>query len=227
MNSRIILLLTGALFLQGCAQLLPPQPDDPYYAPAIILPEQPDNIQAQTGAIYSLNNANFLYSDRKAARIGDLVTVQLNERTNASKNADTEIKKKDKDDFSAPLISGRIPSFNGNPLSYDLSTDRNFKAETDSEQANSLNGTITVTVAQVLHNGNLLIKGEKWLTLNQGNEFIRVTGIIRPEDISTDNTISSTRVANARITYSGTGQLDESNKMGWLSRFFNSSWFPI
>jgi len=78
-----------------------------------------------------------------------------------------------------------------------------------------------------LPNGNLFIKGEKWLTLNQGNEFIRIAGIIRPEDISTDNTIPSTKVANARISYSGTGDLDESNKMGWLSKFFSSSWFPL
>ena len=227
MLNKKLLILSIITMVSGCAQVLPPQPDDPYYAPALAVSTQPVNVQPQTGAIYSLSNASFLYSDRKANRVGDLLTINLNESTNASKNADTEIKKNDADALVAPSISGRVPTYNGNPLSFDFNASRKFKAETDSAQANSLNGTITVTVAQVLQNGNLIIKGEKWLTLNQGNEFIRLTGIIRPEDISTENTISSTRIANARITYSGTGTLDESNQMGWLSRFFNSPLFPF
>ena len=214
------------LLVSGCAQVLPPQPNDPYYAPVIPGAVEPVVNTHETGAIFSQQAASFLYSDRKAGRVGDLITILLNESTNASKNSDTEIKKKDNKTM-APVISGRIPSWSGNPFSYDLESDKQFKAEADSAQANSLNGTITVTVAQVLPNGNLFVKGEKWLTLNQGNEYIRVAGIIRPEDISTDNTIPSTRVANARISYSGTGDLDEANKMGWLSKFFSSSWFPL
>ena len=211
MRNQVLMLILGIVLLSGCAQVLPPKPDDPYYAPAIPLANQ---------------NASFLYSDRTASRVGDLLTINLNESTNASKNADTEIKKKDANSL-APIISARVPSYGGNPISFDLDSNSQFKAESDSAQANSLNGTITVTVSQVLPNGNLMVKGEKWLTLNQGNEFIRIAGIIRPEDISTDNTISSTRVANARITYSGTGALEESNKKGWLSQFFSSKWFPL
>ena len=220
-------LVTVLSLLTACAQVIPPQPNDPYYAPVIPRYETAENMQSQTGAIFSQNNARFLYADMTASRVGDLITITLNESTNASKNADTEIKKSDANDMASPLISDRIPSWNGNQITFDVDSDRKFKAETDSSQANTLNGTITVTVAQVLPNGNLLIKGEKWLTLNQGNEFIRISGIIRPSDISPENTISSTRVANARISYSGTGALDESNKMGWLSNFFNSSWFPF
>ncbi len=226
MRNQVLILLVGLVMLSGCAQVLPPKPDDPYYAPAIPLVKNNNVQQPQTGSLFSATNASFLYSDRTASRIGDLLTVNLNESTNASKNADTEIKKKDANTL-APTISARIPSYGGNPISFALDTASQFKAESDSAQANSLNGTITVSVSQVLPNGNLMIKGEKWLTLNQGNEFIRITGIIRPEDISTDNTISSTRVANARITYSGTGALEDSNKKGWLSQFFSSSWFPL
>ncbi len=226
MNSRISIILICLLTIAGCAQVLPPQPNDPYYAPVIPgVVRVPVNAQP-TGAIFSEQNAYFLYSDRKAAQVGDLITILLDESTNASKNADTEIKKSDANTL-APTISARVPSYGGNPISFDIDSNKQFKAEADSAQANSLSGTITVTVAQVLPNGNLFVKGEKWLTLNQGNEFIRIAGIIRPEDISTDNTISSTRVANARISYSGTGDLGESNKMGWLSKFFNSSWFPL
>ncbi len=226
MKKHFIIQLLSILFLSGCAQVLPPQPNDPYYAPVIPVAAETEVTIQPTGAIFSTRNATYLYSDRKASRVGDLITIVLNESTDASKNADTEIKKKDANTLE-PTISGRVPSWKQNPLSFDIDSNKQFKAETDSAQANSLNGTITVTVAQVLPNGNLFIKGEKWLTLNQGNEFIRIAGIIRPEDITTDNTISSTRVANARITYSGTGALDESNKMGWLSNFFNSSWFPL
>ncbi len=226
MKIRIGSLLSILVIFSGCAQVLPPQPNDPYYAPIIPGAVEPQLTTKKAGSIFSQQDASFLYSDRKASQAGDLITILLNESTNASKNADTEIKKKDSNTL-APMISARVPSWKGNPFSFDIDSDKQFKAETDSAQANSLNGTITVTVAQVLPNGNLFIKGEKWLTLNQGNEFIRIAGIIRPEDISTDNTIPSTKVANARISYSGTGDLDESNKMGWLSKFFNSSWFPL
>jgi len=225
MKIRISSLLLVVLF-QGCATVLPPQPNDPYYAPVIPGATKPQAVTTIAGSIFSQQNASFLYSDRKASQVGDLITILLNESTNASKNSDTEIKKQDSKTL-APTISARVPSWNGNPISFDIDSNKQFKAEADSAQANSLNGTITVTVAQVLPNGNLFIKGEKWLTLNQGNEFIRIAGIIRPEDISTENTIASTKVANARISYSGTGDLDESNKMGWLSKFFSSSWFPL
>lgn len=223
----VIVIVLSVLAMTGCAQVIPPQPNDPYYAP-VISGEDLEQTQklASAGALFHEQRASFLYSDRRATRIGDLITVTLNERTNASKNSDTEIKNNDNNQL-APTISGRIPSYGGNPISYSFDKSKQFKAEADTAQANSLSGTITVTVAQVLPNGNLLVKGEKWLTLNQGNEYIRLTGIVRPEDITTDNMISSTRVANARISYSGTGDLDEANKMGWLSRFFNSSWFPL
>jgi flagellar L-ring protein precursor FlgH len=223
----IISTLIVLALLTGCGNVISPQPDDPYYAPVIPASDvSSEYTVGQPGSLFTQAKASFLYSDRRATRIGDLIMITLNERTNASKNADTEIKNNDNSSL-APTISGRVPSTGGNPISFAIDKKKQFKAEADTAQANSLSGTITVTVSQVLPNGNLMVKGEKWLTLNQGNEYIRLTGIIRPEDIATDNTIPSTRVANARITYSGTGDLDESNKQGWLSRFFNSSWFPL
>ena len=82
-------------------------------------------------------------------------------------------------------------------------------------------------VTNVLPNGYLVVRGDKWVTINTGQEFVRVTGIVRPEDIDPDNSVDSTRVGNARISYSGTGQLAEANRQGWLSRFFSSSWWPL
>jgi flagellar L-ring protein precursor FlgH len=82
-------------------------------------------------------------------------------------------------------------------------------------------------VAEVLSNGNLLVRGEKRLTINQGDEYIRFSGIVRPSDIGPDNTVLSTSVADARIAYTGKGTLDESNSSGWLARLFNSKWWPF
>jgi flagellar L-ring protein precursor FlgH len=109
----------------------------------------------------------------------------------------------------------------------DLSGSRSFEGEADASQSNSLSGAITVTIADVLPNGNLVVRGEKWLTLNQGEEFIQVSGIVRPQDVTTANTVLSTQIADARITYSGKGTLADSNRMGWLARFFNSPVWPF
>ena len=80
---------------------------------------------------------------------------------------------------------------------------------------------------QVLNNGSLVIRGEKWISINNGDEFIRVTGLVRSQDIKPDNTVDSTRMANARIQYSGTGTFADAQKVGWLSQFFMSDWWPF
>jgi flagellar L-ring protein precursor FlgH len=121
-----------------------------------------------------------------------------------------------------PLDSNR-----NNTLEQNLSATREFEGEADSSQSNSLSGAITVTIADVLPNGNLMVRGEKWLTLNQGEEFIQISGMVRPQDVSTSNTVLSTQIADARITYSGEGFLAESNQMGWLARFFNHPIWPF
>jgi len=123
MNNRIFILIAAMFLLPACAQVMPVQPDDPYYAPAIPAMPYTENSQPKSGSIFSQQTASFLYSDRTASRIGDLITVNLNESTNASKNADTEIKKKNADS-TAPVISGRVPSYGGNPISFALDSSR-------------------------------------------------------------------------------------------------------
>ncbi|MEJ2669317.1 MAG: flagellar basal body L-ring protein FlgH, partial [Gammaproteobacteria bacterium] len=124
---------------------------------------------------------------------------------------------------AAPLF----PSHSSLSLNTSLSGEREFAGEADADQSNSLSGNITVTISQVLPNGMLRIRGEKWLTLSRGEEFIRITGLVRPADVRPDNTVLSTRVADARIAYSGTGELAEANQMGWLTRFFNHPLWPF
>lgn len=213
------------LILQGCAATQPPL-RDPNYAPT--MPPAPVSSKDNNGSIYQSNNSVGLFEDVKAHRVGDIITINLVESTNASKSATTTTKKTDTIDTGAPSIMGSGVLLNGvNPLSNSASTANSFSGDGASTQSNTLTGNITVTVARVLPNGNLVIRGEKVLTLNQGDEFIRISGIVRPADISSDNSVLSTQVANADITYGGRGTLAETNKMGWLARFFNSSWWPF
>ena len=157
---KAIISLLGLVFITGCASVSTPRPDDPYYAPVIPgVDHAAQQAVSQPGALFTQAKASFLYSDRRASRIGDIIMITLNERTNASKNADTEIKNNDNSSL-APTISGRVPSTGGNPFSFSIDKEKQFKAEADTAQANSLSGTITVTVSQVLPNGNLLIRGE-------------------------------------------------------------------
>jgi flagellar L-ring protein FlgH len=222
-----IILLT-VVALSGCSTMhQDADMNDPFWSPAF--PEVTDTSNTNPGAIYNPTSAQMLFQDKKALRVGDLITIVLTESTNASKNADTEVAKDSSINLPQATVFGHALNPGGdNPLSVSVpAQQRNFKAEADSAQSNRLQGTITVTVHQVYPNGNLMVKGEKWISLNQGSEFIRLAGIIRPEDIDKDNQIVSTRVANARISYGGKGPLADANEQGWLGRFFGSSWWPF
>jgi flagellar L-ring protein precursor FlgH len=178
------------------------------------------------GAIYREGPSLRLYTDRKAREVGDIVTISLSERTQASTRANTAITKESNNAMSGTVF-GRPVTVNGTDvLNNSLSNNRDFAGDGNSTQSNQITGTLTAQVVQKLPNGNLVIQGSKELTLNQGNELIQVQGIIRTADIGPDNTIASTRVADARIVYGGRGPIARSNAMGWLDRFFNGAWFP-
>lgn len=199
-------------------------PDDPRFAPA----EPPDIAQPLPplmGSLFNPNRSLALYEDRKAHQVGDIITITLVEKTQAKKDAGTRLKKHTKAEISEKnkVLQNR-QNLN---IENSLLANRRFEGEGNAKQSNELKGGITVTVSAVLPNKNLEIRGEKWITLNQGSEFIRITGIVRAEDVAPDNTVQSTRVANSRITYSGSGALAETNTMGWLTRFFHSGWMPI
>ncbi len=213
------------LLLSGCSTTsVMTRPGQPDYAPAD--PVIPPPVVNNSGSIYMAGYSRPLFEDIKARHVGDLLTVILDEETDASKTASTEISKENGTDISAPNILGRDVSINGDPLSASLDSSNDFSGESDSAQSNNLEGSITVTVADVLPNGNLVIQGEKWIAINQGDEYIRLRGIVRPVDIGPTNTVLSTQVANARITYKGKGAPAESNAIGWLARFFISPLWP-
>jgi flagellar L-ring protein precursor FlgH len=231
MNRLIIVLSMLALAaLSGCVSP-PPKPDDPYYAP--VLPRTPLPAAQNNGSIYQAGFENNLFDDRKAHRVGDIITITLNERTQASKNAGSQIKKDSSADIGLTSLFGGAVSaanpFSDNQLSLgaEYSASRDTSGDSKAAQGNSLNGSITVTVAEVLPNGILSVRGEKWMTLNTGNELVRIAGLVRADDIATDNTVPSTRIADARITYSGTGAFADASQPGWLDRFFVSPLWPF
>ena len=124
-------------------------------------------------------------------------------------------------------LGGNAINIGPESIQLGVSSSNEFTGDAQANQSNSLNGSISVTVVDVLANQNLVIRGEKWLTLNHGDEYIRLTGIIRPADISPANEIVSTKIANARIQYSGTGSFARSQEKGWLTKFFSSEWWPM
>ena len=191
----------------------------------------------QNGAIFQAGYEISLYEDMRARRVGDILTIILNERTNASKKAATNTAKDSSVDVKNPTLFGRSFNFDlPRPFTSalpDLSLDtslnsaNSFKGEGDSAQSNSLTGNITVTVSEVLPNGNLFVKGQKRLTINQGDEYVQFSGIVRTADINPDNSVVSTKVADANIAYIGEGMVADVNSQGWLARFFNGKWWPF
>ena len=211
--------------LPACSFGHKPAPNDPMYAP--VIPMAAEIPQPNRGGIYQPGYSLAMFEDRRAHRVGDIISVVLSERTQSSKVADTEIKKDNGISIDAGTVLGLTPTLGNYTMQTELSQQRELKGESSSDQSNSLSGSIAVTVAEVLPNGLMVVRGEKWMTLNRGEEFIRIRGLIRPEDIQPDNSILSTKLADARITYSGTGELADANRQGWGSRFFNSAYWPF
>lgn len=217
------LLLTVAVFaLAGCGTpTYLAQKDDAEFAPPTM--EMGSAQPVSGGGLYQSNYNWSLMQDRRAYRVGDILTIKLEESTQSSKQARTNFGKKNSASLGVPEVFGS----SYDKLSGSLEGNRNFNGNSSSQQQNTLRGSITVAVHQVMPNGVLIIKGEKWLTLNQGDEYLRVTGMVRNEDIERDNTVSSQRIANARISYAGRGALSDANSAGWLTRLFNHPFFPI
>ena len=223
------LLCLMVVFINGCTSMPKHRPED--YAAVRPHPAEPP--APQDGAIYSDGAGIFLYEDQRARRVGDLITIVLVEKTAAKKSASTSTSKSSEITAPAPTVFGRSPQFNAPGkdsldlgLGMEIGSEATFDGGGDAALSNSLSGRITVTVTEVLPNGNLVVRGEKRVTINQGNEYIQIAGIVRPNDIQPDNTVRSTLVADAKITYTGDGVIGDSNSVGIFTRFFNK-WWPF
>ncbi len=208
-----------SLLLGGCAQI-PREPlvQQPMSARADlqVRPAGPAN-----GSIYRTGfGTQALFEDRRPRYIGDILTIVVSENINASKNSAADASRSG----SASSVLGLIPKLIGGLISSDLDAEASGKntmsAKGGANSRNTFNGVITVTVVDVLVNGNLLVSGEKQMLINQGTEFIRFSGVVNPRTVSASNTVPSTQVADARIEYSAKGYIDEAQTMGWLQRAF-------
>lgn len=230
-----IVLMSVCFFMTSCSSTSPKK-DTEEAQPLSSLPPEPielpssgmEAINESSGSIYSAAWNMSLFDDNRARKVGDSLVVQLMEETNASKKSSTSTAKTQGVNIDGPTIFGRPVTHNGvEILTTNIDSDQGFDGEGSSSQSNKLTGAISVLVQEVLPNGNLVVEGEKWLTINQGEEFVRLKGIVRPSDIETDNSIASWKVANAEITYGAEGVLADANRMGWFGRFFQSIFSPF
>jgi flagellar L-ring protein precursor FlgH len=179
--------------------------------------------QPANGSIFHSSQNGLFATDQRARRVGDILTVSFNETYSATKAQTASSSKAD--NFGVTLPTGLPNIFTGgfdkdaggNGAGLSAGTTRSFAGAGNAVQSNSFSGLLSVTVVRVFENGNMEVAGQKELTLNNGNEYVRVRGVVRPEDVSANNIVSSNRLADAQIRYTGTGQLADSSKQGWLS----------
>lgn len=180
-----------------------------------------------TGAIYQEGMVIGLYEDTTAHHVGDILTIRLAEKATASAHSSTKAEKAQNVAMPPPKIAGdKVTKDDKEILNNEVNAGRDFKGSGESDQTHSFEGIITVTVAEVLPNRYLVVRGEKLIVLNQSDEFIRFSGIVRPQDIDQANSVESAKVANVRISYAGEGVLSSANSMGPLARFFQSPAYP-
>lgn len=218
--ARNLLLAVCGAIAAGCV-VQDPVRQEPVYRPTY--PDLSTVHQVDQASLFQAGYGRFLFDDRRAAQVGDIVTIRLEEQTSSRKSAGTSYNKSSDLEIGEPTLFGKVIE----DLTSSIGSDNEFDGAAESDQSNSLQGTISAMVAEVLPNGLMILQGEKWLNLNRGEEYIRISGLVRPEDIDGANTVSSLRLADARIAYSGTGAFADSNRAGWLSRFFLSPLMPF
>ncbi len=211
----MILVLAG--LSAGCVHIVPPTS---VHQPMSSRPASQPPVPAGNGAIFQAgHNDRPLFEDRRARRVGDTLTIAIGERTAASKKSNTATERSSNNQFGVTSLAG-LPGKSFLNSNLNATSDLSFDGKGESASNNDFTGTITVTVIEVLPNGNLLVSGEKQMGINQGSEFIRFSGIVNPLNLTSSNTVASTQVADARIEYRANGGMDSAQVMGWLSRFF-------
>jgi flagellar L-ring protein precursor FlgH len=205
-------------FMNGCSTYIE-EANNGQFKPLKPTFEEFSRDQPSNGSIYSTSSSGIFSSDRRAKNVGDILSVTLSETFSSNKAVTNSSKKADA--IGAEVgPTGIMRNFAG--LGGSASKTNSFSGSMATNQSNSLTGTLSATVVRIFPNGNLEIKGQKKLRITEGTEYIRLSGIIRPQDISTTNTVSSTKIAEAQIEYVGAGILDSASKPGWGSSFFRA-----
>lgn len=194
---------------------------DPLANPAYQVTYAPEiSTQAANGSIFQGGQGYApLTSGGRAAVVGDVITILLVERTQATKSNSANTDRAGNIGLTPPTTGPLSKLFS--PSDIGASGTQAFQGKGGAAQSNQLSGEITVTVAKVMPNGTMMVRGQKQLVLNRGDEYIQISGLVRPADLSPDNRVLSTRVADARITYTGKGEIARASRQGWLQRFFS------
>lgn len=212
----LVALLAMPLALSGC-----------FYNPRVDVreptsvrpPAAPVAAPAPNGSIFQTASYRPLFEDRRARFVGDTLIIALNEKLNASKKNNSSADRNGSMAVSIPTIQG-FPGKTFQGAAIDANSANKFEGKGATGAENLFTGTITVTVIDVLANGNLVVSGEKQIGISKNTETLRFSGVVNPANILPSNTVSSTQVADARIDYHGDGYIDEAQMMGWLARFF-------
>ena len=221
---RLLALVAIVYLLQGCAtdpvdMVLRPSPEfQPVY------PLAGDRQKIATGGIYSNRQSDAWFGRGRNYQVGDIITVLLNESTQAARTQNTDVSRQTKSSLPTGANSqiGKLnPFLNGINLNDNTNSS---KGSGTADQQASLSGSVAVTVVEILANGNLMIRGEKKLGLSEGTEVIQVSGVIRPEDVGPNSTVQSRRLANAQIAYRGSGDLANATKASWGTSLMHKYW---
>ena len=212
---KIIIFLISFVILGGCATYVE-EANNQQFKPLRPSFEEFERAEPSNGSIYSTSSSGLFSSDRRAKKVGDILSVTLSETFSSNKAVTNSSAKADVNGADVGP-TGILRNFAGLGGSFQKSN--SFKGSGSASQSNSLTGFISATVVKVYPNGNLEIKGQKRLRLTDGSEYIRLAGIVRPQDISASNTVSSNLIAEAQIEYVGSGTLSNESTPGWGSKF--------
>ena len=216
MRLACIIPLFFALLLSACSTYVEDVASEQFMP---VIPDESEEERIVDGAIYTGKSNGLFATERKASKVGDIVTVALNESFNASKSQSAATGKTDS--FGVTLPTGLLTDLVGKSAKaadYGFGSTQAFNGTGTASQSNAITGLVSASVVRVFDNGNLEVLGQKKLTLNNGDEYVRVRGMVRPQDIGAGNIVNSNRLANAEITYIGAGEVADTAKRGWLSR---------
>jgi flagellar L-ring protein precursor FlgH len=214
-----LMLACVAVMLAGCSHVgHKPLVDE---APPIVVPPAPP--PRANGAIFQAAGGHRpLFEDRRPRFAGDLLTIVFDEQVSATRNANSSANRNSASSFTPDVVPTGLKKLN--KLEMDVKAGQDFKGGGSAKANNTFTGTMTVTVVRVLNNGNLRVRGEKQIAINKGTEFIRFAGTVDPRAISPDDSVLSSRVADARIEYVGEGYISDAQRMGWLQHLMLKVW---
>lgn len=190
----------------------------------ILIPGVDQAIAENDGSLWSEDRPQaFLFSDFKAGRVGDVVTVRIVESSKGNKNASTKTEKGSSLSTSISAFFG-MPSDKLSQASVGAETSEKHDGIGSTSRSSELTAVITARVIDMMPNGNLVIDGRREVVVNNETQLLYVTGIVRPEDIGPNNTVLSSYIADAKITYTGSGVVSDKQRVGWFVRLLDKVW---